>query len=92
MMGYEPRRGDLPKDFKIYSEGNKFTLSATLQTQHELRAVVWALSLLNSGLSSHRQAVASDFGLAEPTPPTLRDQLVEAGIMIATTREGEARG
>jgi len=75
-------RKKLPKDFALRSCGNgEVTVFATIKTQHELNAVLWALKTANSHLPSRRAAVAADFGLPEKHPKSYQEQLIDAGIM-----------
>lgn len=74
----------LPEDFVMHMRGDSYTVSATLMTQQDAEAVANAILIMGSVLPSHRKAIAADFGIVEPAPPTLHDRLVEAGLVEPT--------
>jgi hypothetical protein len=78
-------RHTLPADFTLSSVGARLSLTATVATQHDINAIIWALEMLKKSYPSHRVAVPGDLGLPEARLPTDRDLMIAAGIMPTPT-------
>ena len=67
----------LPESFKMASDGEALYLRVSMATTQDVDAVVNVLLAVRSLLSSHRAAVAADFGLPEPPEPPMIKQIME---------------